>query len=116
MEEDDGTARIREREQSPTYKPKRPDSPDRGTFSQHRLSSLFEGLEGWLRPTPPDSPTRAGIKFTTERKNVSEPKLLSHNTGNGTLSANGIPEEDGEGDIDTVAYERMLVRLLSYPF
>jgi diaphanous 1 len=83
----------------------------KGTFSQHRISSLFES---WFAPASPNSANRAGPATSSQRKNVSEPKLAPQRTGNGVLSANMIPEkyeEDEEAEVDPVAFEQMLVRL-----
>jgi hypothetical protein len=72
----------------------------RGSFSQNRLSSLFDG---WLRPTSPASPHRNSISHPLgDRKSVSEPRLVEHHTEYAMSpdAINGVTEDDSSSDFD----------------
>jgi len=77
-------------------------SPDwRTTLSPNRLSNLFDG---WIRPSPPVSPTRISAIFVPDKKNVSEPKLLEHQAMN-----TSVPSDAGYDDLDIADFQKMVV-------
>jgi hypothetical protein len=81
------------------------ESPDwRQSFSQGRLSSVFES---WLRPSTPTSPTRAPKNFTPERMSVSEPKLLEQ--AGEDVASHTSHVDAVEVDLDMGDFEQMLV-------
>jgi hypothetical protein len=85
------------------------DTTDRkGSFSQSRLSSLFDG---WLRPTspaPPDLPQRRSITHhPDDRKSVSEPRLVEHHTGSNVTNSDA--SDDVTEDVSLSDFEDMLV-------
>jgi diaphanous 1 len=92
-DEDEGTAKLGAGRPTET-------ADWRGSFSQNRLSSLFDG---WLRPTSPASPHRNSITQPLgNRKSVSEPRLVEHHTGD-TMSPdaiNEVTEDDSSSDFD----------------
>lgn len=104
-DEDEGTAKLS------TASDSRPSSTVtadwRGSLSQNRLSSLFDG---WLGPASPTSPNR-NITFITadNRKSVSEPMLVEHSIGRHRANSN-VTDEPVEG-VDEVDFENMLVSL-----
>lgn len=83
-------------------------SERKGSFSQSRLSSLFDG---WLRPTSstsPDLPHRESITHRSDnRKSVSEPRLVEHHTGSNITSSNA--SDDATEDVSLSDFEDMLV-------
>ena len=104
-DEDEGTAKLG---------PGRPNTHPtdiadrRGSLSQNRLSSLFDG---WLRSTSPTSPNqlrRSSISLSSDkRKSVSEPRLVDHHTGSDAMSpdaTNGVTE-----DVSSLDFNQMLV-------
>jgi diaphanous 1 len=109
-DEDDGTAKLRNSSNSPGRTAGSGSSPDwKGTFSQHRLTSLFDGFWG---STSPPSPSRPSLAMAPQRMNVSEPTLVSHHTGNTLPLTNTLverPEEGTEDRFDSTAFEQMLV-------
>lgn len=115
-EDDEGTAKIGHTPSSPNPLSEPASSDRRGSISQNRLSSIFEG---WLRPTSPTSPTRnSSVVSSDNRKTVSEPKLVEHHTGD-TSTKRGIldstDEEDSE-DFDAAEFEEMLVCPFLFPY
>lgn len=84
----------------------------RGSISQNRLSSIFDG---WLRPSTPTSPVnRASAVFTPDnsRKSVSEPMLVEQNTGHSFLKSDRSSwisnVEDQESEVDLADFDEML--------
>jgi diaphanous 1 len=117
-DEDEGTAKLR----GDSHSSSRPNativSDWRGSISPNRLSNLFDG---WLNSSPPTSPNapnnRSGTIFSPDnRKNVSEPRLVEHQTGNG-LKKYQIPDTSDESEsegFDEADFEEMLVRPLYF--
>lgn len=104
-DEDEGTAKLAS--DSPMRPPPATNTADwRGSLSQNRLSSLFDG---WLNSSPPASPNRnSTFGSPGDRKSVSEPKLVGHIAGNG-LVVDSMNTEI-EGDFSEADFENMLVR------
>lgn len=80
----------------------------RGSVSQNRLSNLFDS---WIHPTT--SVTNPASASPPERKKVSEPKLISHDTGGSVdLKSPSTPsnsESQVGGTIDAAEFDHMLV-------
>jgi diaphanous 1 len=99
-DEDDGTAKLTEDRLNAHHT----DIVDRkGSLSQNRLTSLFDG---WLRPTSPTSPSHHNsiTHPSDNRISVSEPRLVEHHTGSGSASTNGETE-----DVSSTDFNDMLV-------
>lgn len=111
-DEDEGTAKMRAETGSPARPTPNTVTQDwRGSISQNRFSSMFEG---WLRPTsPPSSPNRGSAVFLPDaRKSVSEPILVEPTTENGLRKANVNDANDGGlEEADEADFEEMLVRI-----
>jgi hypothetical protein len=106
-DEDEGTAKLGT--DSPAHPIAHPTATAdwRGSLSQARLSSLFDG---WLRPASPNSPDRnSTIHPSDNRKSVSEPRLVGHHTGSDLMSpdANNSDTED----VSSSEFDTMLVWL-----
>jgi diaphanous 1 len=98
-----GTAKLITSEpHSPSHSPAtsfQAPSDWRSTISQNRFSSLFEG---WGRPSSPTP--------TPEKKNVSEPKLVTQHSGNGISASSAEAEETiNGGEANAQDFERLLV-------
>jgi diaphanous 1 len=94
-DEDDGTAKLGE---GPPNAHPTETADWKGSFSQNRLTSLFDG---WLRPTSPTPPTLPHP--SDNRISVSEPRLVEHHTGSDVMSAaatNGETEDVSLTDFD----------------
>lgn len=112
LEESEGTAKLKGSDSAPrTVTPASPESTAptdwRSSISQNRFSTIFEG---WIRPT---SPENGNGTVRSQKKSVSEPKLVAHRTGN-SLSRNVTAEQDTGSDVDPVdsdEFEQFLVRL-----
>jgi diaphanous 1 len=109
-DEDEGTAKT-PKQIHPSSRPS-PTSQQswRGSVTQARLSSLFDG---WLGSAPPSSPpsvsNRNSAIFTPERKSVSEPKLMPQHSGNILRVDDSSDTEQDESDsFDEQAFEEML--------
>jgi diaphanous 1 len=104
-EDDEGTAKIvADKQHSPNSS-----SDWRGTVSQNRLSTLFEG---WLR-SPPSSPNnnrgnRNTVIHSPDKRMsiVSEPVLVENKV---LRSSNSESNTDDESDLDETAFDQMLV-------
>lgn len=102
-DEDDGTAKA-----------DRPNTPPagtadwRGSLSQNRLTSLFDG---WLRPASPTLPNKLHHNAISlppgKRKSVSEPKLVDQHTGSDVMSPDSINEI--AEDLSLSDFDEMLV-------
>lgn len=104
-DEDEGTAKLAS--DSPMRPPPATNTADwRGSLSQNRLSSLFDG---WLNSSPPTFPDHnSTFGSPGDRKSVSEPKLVGPSAGNGIVVDNTNTEI--EGDFSEADFENMLVR------
>jgi diaphanous 1 len=98
-EEDEGTAKRRETSRV------HPGALDwRASLSPNRLTSLFDG---WIRPSPPASPTRASAIFaSSDKKNVSEPRPLE--PLGATTSDRMNTNQD---DVEMADFEKMVVSI-----
>ena len=112
--EGEGTAKLQDAAKTPvaatSASPKFTAPSDwRNSIAQNRLSSLFDS---WIHS---GSPTNSIVETTPEKKTVSEPKLISHNTGD---SAAKLPaaETSGEGEDGPSAqdFEEMLVSVFVF--
>lgn len=107
-DEDEGTAKVHDKPNSRGL-PETSTTEMRGSVSQNRLSSLFEG---WMGTSSPASSNRSSAIFIPEnRKSVSEPRLVEHHTG-ASLTTDRIPEaneDDESSDVDENDFKQMLV-------
>ena len=78
----------------------------RSSVAQNRLSNLFDS---WMGSSNPASSPASG---SPERKKVSEPKLISHNTG-GSIDfktpSTSSSDQGQPGGVDAAEFEHMLV-------
>lgn len=81
----------------------------RGSMSQARLSSIFES---WIHPSGSSS---SSTSSRSERKSVSEPRLVEHTTGGnvqtspaGSYDPLPLDQQQDEG-VDRIDFEQMLV-------
>jgi diaphanous 1 len=105
-DDEDGTARFQTAASHMTNTATTLQHPSdrRGSISQNRLSSLFDG---WLT-TSPTSPTRTNASLWHEKKNVSEPKLVQDRAGYHNFD-NGNDQE-----LNVVDFEQMLVCIIFF--
>ena len=112
-EEEEGTAKIAERNVSPTRQDSAKTVEQRGLVTQGRLSSLFEG---WLHASPPTTPTRNSMISPSEnRKTVSEPMLVEKKEST-KLPSTGSSDtsEDEDEESFNKAFEDMLVSQIQF--
>lgn len=110
-EEGDGTAKQKNSANSSKTPVAGPGSPGftapsdwRNSIAQNRLSSLFES---WMHS---GSPATSTTELPPEKKTVSEPKLISHNTGEAIARPTaGETRVDNDEDVDADEFEEMLV-------
>lgn len=108
-DEGEGTAKLKDSAKTPvaaTSASPRFTAPSdwRNSIAQNRLSSLFDG---WIHS---GSPTNSIVEAPQEKKTVSEPKLISHNTGD-SVAKLSVAETNGEDEDGPSAqdFEEMLV-------
>lgn len=99
MDEGDGTAKVSDN--ATTQSPSTPSH--QGTFSQNRLSHIFDG---WLAPT---SPTSSPTPTEKRRTIVSEPKPLDKRATKDARAQVSDTSESEESDVDSGDFEQMLV-------
>jgi diaphanous 1 len=101
--EEEGTAKMSDgKTATPAHSPN--SSADwRGTMSQNRLSSMFDG---WLS----SSGNRSSVVLSTEdkRKSVSEPRLVQQHTGGSIHHSESESDTGDESGLDE-DFNRMLV-------
>lgn len=96
----------------------------KGSVTQARLSTLFDGwLGSTSAPTPSTPPTisrRQGIGSSPNRMSVSGPRLVAQHTGgtprmDSAAAPEGAGDEEGDDVFDESAFDEMVVRLSSSP-
>lgn len=104
-DEGDGTAKVKSLEGSVVSETARGgfSAPTdwRSSISQHRFSSI---LDSWMRPQSPTGESKSPPG--TEKKIVSEPKLVAQRTGDSVDSTASNERSDG---VDSAEFEQMLV-------
>jgi diaphanous 1 len=81
----------------------------KGSLSQARLSSMFDG---WMRPTSPPTSVQTNAGSLDRRKSiVSEPRLVEQHTAGHMVTPESTHDE--ESDIDVTAFDAMLVSSIS---
>lgn len=100
-EDGDGTAKQKDAPPAPASPP----SDWRNSISQNRLSSMFES---WIYPTntsPSNTTTRS------EKRVVSEPKLVAQHTGGSPVALPPTDQHPQESELplDNAEFEEMLV-------
>ncbi len=99
MDEGDGTAKVSDN--ATTQSPSTPSH--QGTFSQNRLSHIFDG---WLAPA---SPTSSPTPTEKRRTIVSEPKPLDTRVVKDARAQVSDTSASEESDVDSGEFEQMLV-------
>lgn len=76
----------------------------RNSVAQSRLSSMFDS---WMSPSSSGN-TVSSPPTSPERKKVSEPKLISHDTG-GSIDMKTSPDLSDSQGVNSADFEHMLV-------
>ena len=107
-DEGDGTAKLKESTQAlttPSTSTRFTAPSDwRNSIAQNRLSNLFDS---WIHP----SSSNSTADLPAEKKTVSEPRLIKHQTG-GSIVGESIDSGeniDEDGRVDAQEFEDMLV-------